>query len=1469
MSGPTDRFDPLAFVRRVLVVLLLTMAVVLLHQYAVPGDGFDPRAMLSLGFLILAAYTIGELATTVGIPHITGYLLSGILFGPSLPEMLRTWAPGLRLPPPLDEGIVSRGVLGQLGPIDAFALALIALSAGGELEVDDLKRSLRYVVGSTLGMVVATIGGVFLFLAGLLQLAPQLLPAFAGRPLDASLVLCLVVATLAAATSPAVSIAVVHSTGARGPVASTVLTGVVVGEILLVVLFSATTSVALPILGGVGAVTVGQSVARVAGSAALGLLVGAGVTAYLRLVAVDLLLFLAGTISATTFGVASFGGEPAVAFIAAGLVVGNAHRVVPAAGPDLGRTLLANVERVSRPVFAVFFALAGAKLHLDVLAALAIPAAAIFLVRSGTVWLGTTAGARLSGAPPAVERLAWTGFVSQAGLAIALASQARNVLPDPVDDAVYSLALAFIAVAEMVGPSVLQAGLRAAGEIPVGAPAGRALPEAEGAAPEVGPTPWAQPETAPWPTRPALEDPALDGALASLDAGLQRLIEAEVSAPLEALRRDAEGWVRLLRQQWTRQFRPARWGRLRGADLAHELRASLITALEASKELVRGYDPAFGADGAPFQAGPLVERVDRLVAALPGPRPAAVPASFLAPRPERGVDRLRRAALRVGVRLVGARRSVSLRDLGRYHLSGGLPAALEPVLALLPHARGHVADRVDEIFGALAAVVRNRAEQAERGAATEDVLADLAEDLRGIEERFGALLTELAAIAQDGTERARSALGGAAGALYLDAERAGTFALGSRGPRYAPRFRERSRTTPRLAAAGADARVSVRSRYDELLLALELLTLQVRVEQAAHAGALDLDDRFARRVVAGLAQIDADLDQWIALAGAAIDGASTPADLASRTDQAWSEIRARFDEAIDGVRSVAELLRSERWAAPLLGALNRGLDGLSAAHLLGARALRSDRRALPPASVVSTVPTARRAAALCESRVIQPLRAFGEEIGDEVGEALAAAQDVARVTQFNVDLARAELELVDADAPLSAERREQLRSMLVAAPARTRQRLRHRREALLARDGTLAAAVGERISALQRLDAELRTGQRAGVPPGLRGLPARIGAVGARLRAGLGEDRLLALRRAAGLAGTLARPEMVAALRPPPPRIAVPPVYARLFSDLPFEAGDLVAGRQEELAAVREAIATGLRSAAVVGIDPHGARALVTAALGAGRTPLWFDADGPAEPGTVARWLDPHADGHGQVFVIENLRWLFRRRPGGFAEIEALTQRILRDRGRNQWLLLADGGVWRFLAAATPLRDAMGAAVELDPLTADELARAIQSRHAMSGYATAFRSDEDLVFRAWWTLARGTDAERREAAWLRTLHDAAGGVLQDAMRLWLASVEAVDDDHGQVVLGPVPRPPMAHLAALDDAILLTLLETRRQGWIDPESWAGLFRATTGAAESHLAQLRHLGLLVPHGAVSKLAPHLRGPVERVLGQRGWT
>jgi Kef-type K+ transport system membrane component KefB len=122
------------------------------------------------------------------------------------------------------------------------------------------------------------------------------------------------------------------------------------------------------------------------------------------------------------------------------------------------------VEANSLPLYALFFALAGASIHLDELAALWPFALGLVAARAGAVFLGTWLGARRVDAEPEVRRYAWLGFISQAGVTLGMVVIAARAFPE-WGDALRTLFVAMVAIHELVGPVLLQYGLHRSGEV--------------------------------------------------------------------------------------------------------------------------------------------------------------------------------------------------------------------------------------------------------------------------------------------------------------------------------------------------------------------------------------------------------------------------------------------------------------------------------------------------------------------------------------------------------------------------------------------------------------------------------------------------------------------------------------------------------------------------------------------------------------------------------------------------------------------------------------------------------------------------------------------------------------------------------------------------------------------------------------------------------------------------------------------
>ena len=83
---------------------------------------------MTLGFVLIVSYLIGKIFPRFKLPMITGYMLTGVLFGPSLFEL---FAP--------EWGVLTRHALQELSLLNHIALGLIAFTAGGELKISAIR----------------------------------------------------------------------------------------------------------------------------------------------------------------------------------------------------------------------------------------------------------------------------------------------------------------------------------------------------------------------------------------------------------------------------------------------------------------------------------------------------------------------------------------------------------------------------------------------------------------------------------------------------------------------------------------------------------------------------------------------------------------------------------------------------------------------------------------------------------------------------------------------------------------------------------------------------------------------------------------------------------------------------------------------------------------------------------------------------------------------------------------------------------------------------------------------------------------------------------------------------------------------------------------------------------------------------------------------------------------------------------
>jgi len=1495
MSGHGSMKPQTGGVRKTVIVLLLVVGVIILHRFASRTYGFDPSALLSLGFVVLASYAFGQLVERVGLPHITGYLIAGLLLGPSIAGFI----PSPYNIPPFDEGLLSEGIQEQLSPLKTLAVALIALTAGGELKIASLRKGVFAILGVLGGQVIVLMALSLAFMFAISGFFPVITLDGLG-PVDTGGMLALgaVVGAISIATSPAATIAVINEVGARGPMTSSVLATVVLKDVVVVILFSVFGTFASQAIGEGGGNDGSVGVyllTHIGGGLLLGAIVGGLMALYLRYVRAEVLLFLVGIVFTAWFVGVELGVENVVLFITAGFVCANFSTE--------GETMLETVETLSLPVYVVFFTLAGAHLNLVDLATVAPFAITLVLLRAGGMWVGTKLGGKLGGAHAHVQRSGWMGFVSQAGVALSLGdllASDRMGLGE-AGDTLSTLIIAGIAINELAGPVLLKVGLVRAGE--TGDDAGEE-DEASSAPALDGPSElamWPVPQESPdsWGAPLELASSELEDAARELQLDLSHALKDVAEEPLERFHDAALGYIRELRREFLRHHRritvqatddstelsAAEALRLEQAELAEKWRAAVLSRAARVRQ-TSGWDP-----------DPIVAAVDALTEGLPEKIEAPYEArSFVSSPNDSLVRSLARSWLRsrrATRRVVGGEmtpRTVELRALARYHLWGQIPARLEPVAALYAQAEQHLVARTRSIFeGIVIAYDELAADVEARGVTTLDE-AMLREVRRQTDEELVLAVQEVDRIRDDLAQRTSQALGRCMRDLKDDLPIVATPDLSMRKRAASKLYRQRDEALRLLARGTTGARDAAAAVYNRLALEMELHALEGRVKDALedHATALAADvsgraHRQVRRVSEALGESEERLR-------VALTEDLSAEELAERIRTVCEPIVRVGAEAARLASLLRDQLVEERSISPVLDGLTRAAGALTDRYVIPAGPMPRAEHKLPPPVDTVEVPFREWVLARIDTSLAPKLVASTRDVALKVEPLSQALSELERRVAFNVELAVNELSVLDGDVP--SETKALVGDMIGGALERNRllfagyeadsegwgdEAKQAIREAVLTSLDELRGALidGEVGRMRTRMVRDVRGRRIVRWIEEQRTALARSSRIVMRaVSETVGSERLDRARGFVGLPVRLAEEEIHEhTFAPPTPVASIPMVYRRLFSAQALEAGDILTGRDEALSRAM-ALLEGegeptLRTVAVVGPDGVGKSAFVNAVVRARRWPKVHELRlrAPAALDEVDALFDSSVEGH--LIVVSGVQWLMSLEPGGLSPLRRFVERVVEDGGRNAFLVRSDGVVWKQCRAAAPIAEAFPEIVRLDPLDEEELQAAVLARHTVSGYGLVFGHGTDARSRLEeFALQATSPLSRPKQSFFRQLHAASGGLLRDALRLWLASVEEVDEAGDFVHLGPVPTPAIYALRRLSAEQVLTLYQVARQGWMSPEVYASMFRTDLPTARARLLALEHVAVLSRVGTVWRIAEHLRGSVHRLLVERGF-
>ena len=392
-----------------------------------------------IGLLLTAGYLAGMAANRVRAPRVTGYLIAGILFSPSLTPFFNT-----------------EQVAELFSFVTPLTLSVIAFIIGSNLQLANIKALGR----SILVITVAQAAGALLIVAATFHLLPLLLSQLQGYGPDLIFSAGLVLGAISAATAPAAILAIIHELRARGPLTTTLLGVVAIDDALTVLFFSVALTVTASLLPE--ATPDAEHLLYVVWEIGGALAAGAG-GGYL------LSRFWNRAKRAEITLVITLG----IIFLVAGLAL-QLHWSYILANMMMGFTL-GNLKRVSNdkihqlsaleePLYCLFFALAGAHFDLTVLPGSLLLGTALLAGRFAGKLSGTLLGASLTQTPATVRRYLGFTLLPQAGLALGLIFLTRPYFPEPLYHIMLNGMLASIILNEISTPFIVKWALGRAGE---------------------------------------------------------------------------------------------------------------------------------------------------------------------------------------------------------------------------------------------------------------------------------------------------------------------------------------------------------------------------------------------------------------------------------------------------------------------------------------------------------------------------------------------------------------------------------------------------------------------------------------------------------------------------------------------------------------------------------------------------------------------------------------------------------------------------------------------------------------------------------------------------------------------------------------------------------------------------------------------------------------------------------------------
>ena len=417
--------------------------------------------IFKVAVVLLVGFIGGKVAKRFKLPEVSGYLVFGLILGPSL---MLLFGGG--------EGFITSIDQNTLKFISEIALAFIAFSIGSEFSISQMKKVGKKINTITMLEVIGVVIAVFL----ILFFIPKPEPIMTGyQPFSSgNIAFGLILASMSAATAPAATLMVMRQYRAYGPLTKTVLPVTALDDIYGIVIFGFFISIAQMLTSTTSMpvwLMITKPFIEVFGSIIIGMVLGFVLSKIvvkfdkirddmqvLSIIAVFLGIGVSVLLN-NYFSQYNLGISSLLINIMIGTMIANMVKKP--------QGVFNSLNDFTTPFYVVFFTLAGASLNLGIIKTsvlVFILAVAYIIARGFGKYTGARVGAKITDAEPAVQKYLGFALLPQGGVSLGLLVVVSSQMPTfyPLISTIIMLS---ILIYETTGPIFAKYAISKAGEI--------------------------------------------------------------------------------------------------------------------------------------------------------------------------------------------------------------------------------------------------------------------------------------------------------------------------------------------------------------------------------------------------------------------------------------------------------------------------------------------------------------------------------------------------------------------------------------------------------------------------------------------------------------------------------------------------------------------------------------------------------------------------------------------------------------------------------------------------------------------------------------------------------------------------------------------------------------------------------------------------------------------------------------------